>query len=80
MKLRASSLGSWPRKQTIEDLMAAGTVVVGSAATVREKIERVRDQTGFDILITLLQFGVMSDALARRNMELFAGEVMPKLR
>ena len=80
MKLRASSLGSWPRKQTIEDLMAAGTVVVGSAATVREKIERVREQTGFDILITLLQFGVMSDALARRNMELFAGEVMPKLR
>ena len=36
--------------------MAAGTVVVGSAATVREKIERVREQTGFDILITLLQF------------------------
>jgi len=80
MKLRASSLGSWPRKQTIEELIAAGTVVVGSAATVREKIERVREQTGFDILITLLQFGVMSDALARRNMELFAVEVMPKLR
>jgi len=54
--------------------------VIGSPATVRERIERVRDQTGFDILITLLQFGVMSDELALRNMELFAGEVMPKLR
>jgi alkanesulfonate monooxygenase SsuD/methylene tetrahydromethanopterin reductase-like flavin-dependent oxidoreductase (luciferase family) len=80
LKLRASSLGAWPRKQTIEELVASGTVVVGSPATVREKIERVREQTGFDILITLLQFGVMPDALARRNMEMFASEVMPRLR
>jgi len=80
LKLRANSLGAWPRRQTIEELMASGTVVVGSPATVREKIERVRDQTGFEILITLLQFGVMPDALALRNMELFASEVMPKLR
>jgi hypothetical protein len=47
---------------------------------VREKIARVREQTGFDILIALLQFGVLPDDLARRNMEMFAGEVMPKLR
>jgi alkanesulfonate monooxygenase SsuD/methylene tetrahydromethanopterin reductase-like flavin-dependent oxidoreductase (luciferase family) len=79
MKMR-TSLGSRPRNQTIEDLMANGTAVIGSPQTVREKIERVRDQTGLDILITLLQFGVMPDELARRNMELFAGEVMPKLR
>ena len=80
MKLRASSLGSQAGRQTIEQLVASGTIVVGSPATVRGQIERVRDQTGFDILIALLQFGVMSDELARRNMELFAGEVMPKLR
>jgi hypothetical protein len=47
---------------------------------VREKIERMRDQTGVGILITMLQFGVMPDHLARRNMEMFASEVMPKLR
>jgi alkanesulfonate monooxygenase SsuD/methylene tetrahydromethanopterin reductase-like flavin-dependent oxidoreductase (luciferase family) len=79
MKLRPA-LGAWPRKQTIDELIASGTIVVGSPATVREKIERVREQTGFDILISLLQFGVLPDHLARRNMEMFASEVMPKLR
>jgi alkanesulfonate monooxygenase SsuD/methylene tetrahydromethanopterin reductase-like flavin-dependent oxidoreductase (luciferase family) len=79
IKLRPA-LGAWPRQQSIDELIANGTVVVGSPATVREKIARVRDQTGFEILITLLQFGVLPDHLARRNMELFAGEVMPKLR
>jgi alkanesulfonate monooxygenase SsuD/methylene tetrahydromethanopterin reductase-like flavin-dependent oxidoreductase (luciferase family) len=79
MKMR-TALGSRARNQTIDELMGNGTAVVGSPKTVREKIERVRDQTGLDILITMLQFGVMPDKLARRNMELFASEVMPKLR
>jgi alkanesulfonate monooxygenase SsuD/methylene tetrahydromethanopterin reductase-like flavin-dependent oxidoreductase (luciferase family) len=79
LKLRPA-LGGRPRQQTIEELIASGTIVVGSPTTVREKIARVREQTGFDILIALLQFGVLPDDLARRNMEMFAGEVMPKLR
>jgi len=78
MKIR-TALGA-AHGQTIDDLIANGTVVAGSPRTVREKIERVRDQTGVEILITMLQFGVLSDELARRNMELFAAEVMPKLR
>jgi alkanesulfonate monooxygenase SsuD/methylene tetrahydromethanopterin reductase-like flavin-dependent oxidoreductase (luciferase family) len=80
MKLRATSLGSQAGRQTIDALIASGTVVVGSPASVREQIARVRDQTGFEILIALLQFGVLPDALAVRNMEMFASEVMPKLR
>ncbi len=79
MKMRPS-LGSRPRNQTIDELIANGTAVIGSPQTVREKIERMREQTGFEILVTLPQFGVMPDALALRNMELFASEVMPKLR
>jgi alkanesulfonate monooxygenase SsuD/methylene tetrahydromethanopterin reductase-like flavin-dependent oxidoreductase (luciferase family) len=79
LKLRPA-LGGRPRQQTIDELIASGTIVVGSPATVRERIERVREQTGFEILITLLQFGVLPDHLARRNMEMFAAEVMPKLR
>jgi alkanesulfonate monooxygenase SsuD/methylene tetrahydromethanopterin reductase-like flavin-dependent oxidoreductase (luciferase family) len=79
MKMR-TSLGSRPRNQTIDELIASGTAVIGSPTTVREKIERVREQTGVGILITMLQFGVMPDEFARRNMELFASEVMPRLR
>jgi alkanesulfonate monooxygenase SsuD/methylene tetrahydromethanopterin reductase-like flavin-dependent oxidoreductase (luciferase family) len=79
MKIR-TALGSRARNQTIDELIANGTAVIGSPKTVLEKIERVRDQTGVENLITMLQFGVMPDALAVRNMELFASEVMPKLR
>lgn len=80
MKMRAGTLGSRSRAFTADDLIANGTAVVGSPKTVREKIERIRDQTGVGILITMLQFGVMPDHLAKRNMEMFASEVMPKLR
>lgn len=79
MKMRPS-LGSRPRNQTVDELIGNGTALIGSPRTVLEKIQRVRDQTGVNLLITMLQFGVMTDELARRNMELFAAEVMPKLR
>ena len=79
MKIR-SALGSRARNQTADELMANGTAVIGSPRTVLEKIERVREQTGLENLIVMPQFGVMPDEFAKRNMELFASEVMPKLR
>jgi alkanesulfonate monooxygenase SsuD/methylene tetrahydromethanopterin reductase-like flavin-dependent oxidoreductase (luciferase family) len=79
MKIR-TSLGSRARNQTVDELMSNGTAVIGSPRTVLEKIERVRDQTGLENLIVMPQFGVMPDDFAKRNMELFASEVMPKLR
>lgn len=79
MKMR-KSLGSRPRTQSIDELIESGTVVVGSPKTVRERIERVREQTGVNNLVAMLQFGVLPDDLTRRNMEMFASEVMPHLR
>jgi alkanesulfonate monooxygenase SsuD/methylene tetrahydromethanopterin reductase-like flavin-dependent oxidoreductase (luciferase family) len=67
-------------RMTIDELVGSGTVIVGSPKTVREKIERVRDATGVNRLVTMLQFGVLPDDLTKRNMEMFASEVMPKLR
>jgi alkanesulfonate monooxygenase SsuD/methylene tetrahydromethanopterin reductase-like flavin-dependent oxidoreductase (luciferase family) len=78
MKMR-KSLGARTR-HTLEELMANGTVVVGSPRTVREQIEKVRDLTGLNNVVTMLQFGVLSDELTKRNMEMFASEVMPHLR
>jgi alkanesulfonate monooxygenase SsuD/methylene tetrahydromethanopterin reductase-like flavin-dependent oxidoreductase (luciferase family) len=63
-----------------DELIANGTALVGSPKTVREGIERMRDKTGFDILIAMGQFGILSDELARRNLERFASDVMPHLR
>jgi hypothetical protein len=40
----------------------------------------VRDATGLNLIVAMLQFGVMNDQLARRNMARFAADVMPHLR
>jgi len=67
-------------RMTIDELIGSGTVIVGSPKTVLERIQRVRDATGVNRLVTMLQFGVLPNDLTRRNMEIFASEVMPKLR
>jgi alkanesulfonate monooxygenase SsuD/methylene tetrahydromethanopterin reductase-like flavin-dependent oxidoreductase (luciferase family) len=67
-------------KMTADALIASGTALIGSAKTVRAGIERMRERTGFGILVALLQFGTLSDELTRRNMDRFAAEVMPHLR
>jgi alkanesulfonate monooxygenase SsuD/methylene tetrahydromethanopterin reductase-like flavin-dependent oxidoreductase (luciferase family) len=67
-------------RATAEGLIESGTALIGSPKTVLAGIERMRERTGFGILVALLQFGILSDELTRRNMEMFAAEVMPRLR
>ena len=47
-------------KLTAEALIQSGTALVGSPETVLEGIERMRERTGFGILVALLQFGILS--------------------
>jgi alkanesulfonate monooxygenase SsuD/methylene tetrahydromethanopterin reductase-like flavin-dependent oxidoreductase (luciferase family) len=61
-------------------LIGSGTALIGSPKTVRAKIEEMRDKTGLGILLPMFQFGILSDQLARRSIEMFAAEVMPHLR
>src|ERR1700758_2760355 len=61
-------------------LSESGTALIGSPKTVLAGIEKMRARTGFRLLAALLQFGILSDELTRRNMDLFAAEVMPHLR
>jgi alkanesulfonate monooxygenase SsuD/methylene tetrahydromethanopterin reductase-like flavin-dependent oxidoreductase (luciferase family) len=61
-------------------LIGSGTAIIGSPKTVRAKIEEMRDKTGLGILLPMFQFGILSDQLARRSIEMFAAEVMPHLR
>jgi alkanesulfonate monooxygenase SsuD/methylene tetrahydromethanopterin reductase-like flavin-dependent oxidoreductase (luciferase family) len=65
---------------TADYLIGSGTALIGSAKTVRAKIEAMRDKTGLGIFLPMLQFGILSDTLARRSAELFAAEVMPHLQ
>ncbi|MCC6008394.1 MAG: LLM class flavin-dependent oxidoreductase [Rhodobacteraceae bacterium] len=72
-----SSIG---QKQTIEAVMEKGMFICGSPATVREKLKEYHSQIGFGHLLSLLQFGTLPAELTRKNMELYAKEVMPYLR
>ena len=67
-------------RMTAEALIDSGTALIGSPKTVLAGIERMRERTGFGILVALLQFGILSDELTRRNMDTFAAEVMPHLK
>ena len=67
-------------KQTIDDVMDKGMFICGSPQTVRQKLEQYQKEIGFGHLLTLLQFGTLPAELTRKNMELFAQEVMPHLQ
>ncbi len=77
MKLR-SSLGKV--RPTADQLIGSGTALIGSVKTVRQKISEMVDRTGVNSLVTMLQFGTLSDELTRRNMDMFASEVMPHFK
>ncbi len=45
-----------------------------------QRIRAAHARLGFGIMTGLLQFGPLSYELTKRNLELFAGKVMPRLR
>ena len=65
---------------TIDKAIELGLFVCGSPATVRRKFEEHWREMRFGNLLVLLQFGTLPGDLTRRNMELFAREVMPGLK
>lgn len=67
-------------KQTIDDVIDKGMFICGSPETVRQRLEHYHGQIGFGHLLSLLQFGTLPADLTRKNMELYAGAVLPHLR
>jgi alkanesulfonate monooxygenase SsuD/methylene tetrahydromethanopterin reductase-like flavin-dependent oxidoreductase (luciferase family) len=65
---------------SFHDLMTRGNVIVGSPATVQEKIEAIHAKTGFRIMVPMIQFGTLPDELVKKSTQMFAEEVAPKLR
>ncbi|MCC6994107.1 MAG: LLM class flavin-dependent oxidoreductase [Deltaproteobacteria bacterium] len=63
-----------------DDLEKGDFIVAGSPATVRDKLFRILDRLGAGNLLALLQLGTLGAELTRKNMDLFAREVMPALR
>ncbi len=67
-------------KRTFDELAEQGYVIVGSPETVTERLRAAHTELGFGTLLPLLQFGPLPPDLTKRNMEMFAKEVMPQLR
>jgi alkanesulfonate monooxygenase SsuD/methylene tetrahydromethanopterin reductase-like flavin-dependent oxidoreductase (luciferase family) len=66
--------------QTIDDLVKAGVVMIGSPNTVREKLAEYQDLAGFNTSLTKTQFGTLPHDMVRANMQAIAQEILPAFR
>ena len=57
-----------------------GMTFVGDPDTVTRAIKAHMKELGAGVLMGLFQFGSLPHALARKNIELFAREVLPELK
>jgi alkanesulfonate monooxygenase SsuD/methylene tetrahydromethanopterin reductase-like flavin-dependent oxidoreductase (luciferase family) len=80
MKRVAAAKANLSMEMTLELLDEQGMFIVGSAATVRERLAEAQKQIGFNHLLPLLQFGTLPHELTIKNAKMFAEQVMPQLR
>jgi alkanesulfonate monooxygenase SsuD/methylene tetrahydromethanopterin reductase-like flavin-dependent oxidoreductase (luciferase family) len=80
LAIMANRKGTAFKPMTVDELIDSGTFVAGSPSTVRARLEEAHGQTGFRNTICMLQFGTLPDELVRKNTQMFAEEVIPKLR
>ena len=64
----------------IDQVIDQGIAMVGSAATVRARIEQAKAEIGLGHLLPMLHFGTLPVDLTRKNIEMFARDVMRPLR
>jgi alkanesulfonate monooxygenase SsuD/methylene tetrahydromethanopterin reductase-like flavin-dependent oxidoreductase (luciferase family) len=67
-------------QKTWNDVEKGVFAIVGSPATVRQKLQQHLKELGCGVLLTGCQTGTLPHELARKSMELFAREVMPHLK
>lgn len=66
--------------KSMERVDETGMFIVGSPDTVRQRLADYSGRAGFGQVCSILQFGTLPADLTRKNMELFAKEVMPHLQ
>ena len=66
--------------RTRADIEAGGYAIVGSPETVRDKLADYSKRLGVGNILGLFQLGTLPAELTKKNMYLFAEEVLPDLR
>jgi alkanesulfonate monooxygenase SsuD/methylene tetrahydromethanopterin reductase-like flavin-dependent oxidoreductase (luciferase family) len=64
----------------IDAVMASGMFLCGSPKTIRDQLKRHQQEIGFGQVLSMLQFGTLPADLTRKNIELYAREVIAPLR
>src|SRR5262249_4537560 len=77
-RVRAAKVTGKP--QSIEDVIKAGVVIVGSPNTVREKLAEYQDLAGFNTSLTKTQFRTLPDDMTRATMPATGEETPPLSR
>jgi alkanesulfonate monooxygenase SsuD/methylene tetrahydromethanopterin reductase-like flavin-dependent oxidoreductase (luciferase family) len=68
-----------PRAHSLEGMMAEGTVIAGSPATVLAELQRQTQVMGTNYILAYMMFGDMSLEHAMRSLRLFSAQVMPAI-
>jgi len=76
-RITKAKLTASQKPKTVDDLIEAGVVIVGSPATVREKLEEFQALAGFGTVLVKTQFGTAPAELTRQNIEAIAAEILP---
>ena len=67
-------------RQTMEEVLDKGIVIIGSPNTVREKLAAAQDRAKFNYSFTKTQFGTMPHELVKENQIAIAEEILPYFR
>jgi alkanesulfonate monooxygenase SsuD/methylene tetrahydromethanopterin reductase-like flavin-dependent oxidoreductase (luciferase family) len=66
-----------PAKIEFESALANESLLVGTAASVRDYVRQFEAEAGANYLVTSFQWGDLTHEEAMRSLQAFAGEVMP---
>jgi alkanesulfonate monooxygenase SsuD/methylene tetrahydromethanopterin reductase-like flavin-dependent oxidoreductase (luciferase family) len=64
----------------IDAVMESGMFLCGSPKTIRDKLKHFQKEVGFGYVLSMLQFATLPAELTRKNIELYANEVIAPLR
>lgn len=79
-RVMASKSGLGTSTTTFDHLNDRNYVLVGSAETVRQRLEELQKELGFGTLVASFHFGTLGHEEFKRSVSLFADKVMPALR
>ena len=78
LDLSSKRLGS--DQHDIRALDASGLIMIGGAATIRDRLKKYERQSGIGLIVASMSLGTLPQDLTLKNLQIFAEEVMPHFR